>query len=373
MRFIYPSVEFVEEEDPLKKIELCGRLCYKSEPAGNPVGFVKRLIERGHMAMLEHCHFVFQLFSTASMLLKESCYGYPGVWQKSNLWGISRFVNITSSLKCAGDGPENLYISGSPRAFREWFENTGNVVAAFCLLKIYVSYPVFVEDLISDVKAIAEKYLLANDGIPPQILLYKNQDAFFKSFTGKTISEFKKLATVEEFRSTFNLLAPHIYQSIKFTTNRGVSHEIVRHRICSIAQESTRYVNYAKASELTFIIPPWAEFISDHPDDFSLEDFTPELLECFQESPEYYWYQNCLNCENDYLETVRRGYKPEQSRDALNHSVKTEIIMTADLKEWHHFLDLRSRGLTGTPHPEMKVVADQALNLFNGKYGDDVV
>ena len=134
--------------------------------------------------------------------------------------------------------------------------------------------------------------------------------------------------------------------SVKFIVDRGVSHEIVRHRIASYAQESTRYCNYSKdkfGNELTFISP------------------------CFwsKGSREYEeWYAAMNSAEDIYFELIDWGVPPEQARTVLPNSIKTEIVMTANLREWRHFFKLRAIGTTGKPHPQMLEVTVPLLAEF---------
>ena len=136
--------------------------------------------------------------------------------------------------------------------------------------------------------------------------------------------------------------APSI--SIRFICDRGVSHEIVRHRLFSFAQESTRYCNYGRNrfnNELTFIKP------------------------CFwgEDSPAYKaWYSAMETAERAYLELLNvHGAKPEQARDVLPISVKTELVVTGNAREWRHFLKLRA---DRAAHPQMRQCANMALNIL---------
>ena len=128
----------------------------------------------------------------------------------------------------------------------------------------------------------------------------------------------------------------HFSFSVKFIVDRGVSHEIVRHRMASFAQESTRYCNYSKNGDIAFIRPV-----------FFLED-TPEMDN---------WVENCIKSEKIYLYLLREGRTPEEARAVLPNSLKTELVMTANLREWRHFFKLRAVGTTGKPHPQMSEVA----------------
>ena len=136
-------------------------------------------------------------------------------------------------------------------------------------------------------------------------------------------------------RSGHEAMLEHYSFTVKFICDRGVSHELVRHRIASFAQESSRYCCYAKdkfGKELTFINPCFWEPNSDN---------------------YARWFHEMNEAEKTYLAMIESGATPEQARDILPMSIKTEIVMTANLREYRHFFKLRAEGVTGKPHPQM--------------------
>lgn len=136
--------------------------------------------------------------------------------------------------------------------------------------------------------------------------------------------------------------------SVRIICDRGVSHELVRHRIASYSQESTRYCNYSKGkfgSELTFIRPYW--------DDRSIRAEMIRLRACWQEA--------CLNAEWSYKKMIDMGCTPEAARAVLPNCLKTEVVMTANLREWRHFFKLRC---APAAHPDMRIVANMLLTAF---------
>lgn len=136
--------------------------------------------------------------------------------------------------------------------------------------------------------------------------------------------------------------------SVRIICDRGVSHELVRHRIASYSQESTRYCNYSKGkfgSELTFIRPYW--------DDRSIRAEMIRLRACWQEA--------CLNAEWSYKKMIDMGCTPEAARAVLPNCLKTEIVMTANLREWRHFFKLRC---APAAHPDMRIIANMLLTAF---------
>ena len=152
----------------------------------------------------------------------------------------------------------------------------------------------------------------------------------------------------------------HCSLTVKFIVDRGISHEIVRHRIAAYSQESTRYCNYSNDrfnNEITVIEP------------FFLTPGT-KGYEC--------WKDSCNKAEQAYFELLEYGCTPQEARSVLPHSLKTEIVTTYNIREWRHFLRLRC-GLDA--HPQMREVATQLLDrlrqempvlfedVFDGVYG----
>lgn len=141
----------------------------------------------------------------------------------------------------------------------------------------------------------------------------------------------------------------HCAFTVRFTVDRGVSHEIVRHRIASYSQESTRYCNYG-GDDIVFIKP------------------------CFWDkgSEEYHnWEMAMCYAEGQYKYLQELGATPQEARSVLPNSLKTEVVMTANLREWRHFLFLRT---AKAAHPQMREVACQLLaqvkEYMPGVFGD---
>lgn len=130
----------------------------------------------------------------------------------------------------------------------------------------------------------------------------------------------------------------HCSFTVKFICDRGVSHEIVRHRLASYCQESTRYCNYGnKGEEITVIRPCFWEDNSD------------AMCE---------WRSAIRFAENHYLSLLQLGATPQEARSVLPNSLKTEVVMTANIREWRHFLKLRC---SPAAHPQMREVALKLL------------
>lgn len=151
--------------------------------------------------------------------------------------------------------------------------------------------------------------------------------------------------------------------AVHFTADAGVMREFFRHRVFSLAQESTRYCNYSKGkfdSELTFIIPPWCNI----PDNPSIKDIMKLEEMISLNSFENRFFYSCLSSEQAYLELISLGYKPQQARCVLPLSIKAEGIMTGFASDWQHFFDLRAIGTTGAPHPQAKELAEPLMDEF---------
>lgn len=142
-------------------------------------------------------------------------------------------------------------------------------------------------------------------------------------------------------RSGHESVLEHEKLTVKFICDRGVTHEIVRHRIASYSQESTRYCNYSKdkfGNELTFIRPCfWAD-----------------------DSEEYaVWKQAMEEIEKSYVKLISLGAKPEEARSILPNSLKTEIVCTMNLREWRHFFRLRT---AERAHPQIREISVALLD-----------
>lgn len=165
----------------------------------------------------------------------------------------------------------------------------------------------------------------------------------------------------------------------KFVCSRGVSHEAVRHRVMSFLQESQRYVGYNKekfGGEITIIIPEWIKArINDiasynNNDDLAQMSYADALRDgrMHEDKTVIMWAVSQDMSEKHYLTlTSELNVKPEEARGVLTNDCKTELIMTGFVSDWEHFFDLRSRGTTGKPHPDIKILADNLLFQFINK------
>jgi thymidylate synthase (FAD) len=164
----------------------------------------------------------------------------------------------------------------------------------------------------------------------------------------------------------------------KFVCSRGVSHEAVRHRVMSMLQESQRYVGYNKekfGGEITIIIPEWIKARIDdiasynNNDDLAQIPYSEAIMDKRMEEDMSIitWRSAQGVSENYYMRLTELGCKSEEARGVLTNDCKTELIMTGFVSDWEHFFDLRSRGTTGKPHPDIKILADNLLFQFINK------
>ena len=144
----------------------------------------------------------------------------------------------------------------------------------------------------------------------------------------------------------------HAVVTVKIICDRGVTHEIVRHRLASYSQESTRYCNYKGG--VTFVIPPWTTW--DEGKYSAIVDDTKIIhsaVEGEEDDPANRWFESMLCAEEQYINLLKEGWSPQQARSVLPNSTKTEIIITANVREWRHIFTLRCHRAS---HPQMNEV-----------------
>jgi len=139
----------------------------------------------------------------------------------------------------------------------------------------------------------------------------------------------------------------HSAMTVKFICDRGVTHELVRHRLCAFSQESTRYVNYKGGC--TFVIPPWSIWSTGEYQDISDTTLFPDEISY----SDTVWLKAMLKAEKDYLSLIKEGWTPQQARSVLPNSTKTEIVVTANFREWKHIFKLRT---SKAAHPQIREI-----------------
>lgn len=126
--------------------------------------------------------------------------------------------------------------------------------------------------------------------------------------------------------------------TVRFICNRGISHELVRHRIAAYTQESTRYCNYS--GKIQFIKPLF------------FKEGTPAFK---------LWYQSCQQAAENYEKLVKMGKRPEEAREVLTHSLKTEIVTTYNIRQWRHVFEMRCQKAA---HPQIRELMVPLLKEF---------
>jgi thymidylate synthase (FAD) len=329
VKIIKPSYEILHDTgDMFLNIERVARVCYKSEDKiceGSAKKMVRALTRSNHEAMLEHHSLIFEI---------------------TNIEDYMKFCEYISFLKSRG-GTCMLrttfinrgVVSGNIRMWRDFLRSAITLIDELLLDGMLINNEPLVPKIVADLLSYKQKWPIVFDDL--DIDLEKFNLQLFDDYEFIELHP-TQLSNVEKEK--------HFTITVKFSVDRGVGNEIVRHRIASFAQESTRYCNYSKGSfgnEITVIEPCF-----------------------FEEGTEKYnwWYGACLATELAYLELLRSGATPQQARDVLPLSLKSELCMTATIESWKHFFDLRALDKTGAAHPQMKEVTIPLLEDLKKLY-----
>jgi thymidylate synthase (FAD) len=300
----YFKIEAINGED-LSLLEVAGRTCYKSEPKGDTEGFIKSKIKAGHNTIIEHISHGFKIVTDYRNWNVYSC--------------INEIYEETYGMQTSFIARDTLYISINPRTLREAKIKTDNWLVNDMLHIVAKKYPSLYDDLS------VYPYPSSNTGTHITLL-----------------SAEEKLTIPEAIREKHN------YMTVRFIVNRGFTHELVRHRIAVYSQESTRYCNYK--SGVQFIIPPHIDIPEgDYHIFYDIETLNLKVVEQI-------WFNNKLNSETAYLRELELGWIPQQARGDLVIDLKTEIVMTTNIKEWRVVFNQRALGTTGKPHPQMSEI-----------------
>jgi len=184
-----------------------------------------------------------------------------------------------------------------------------------------------------------------------EILSYTEMPLQLIELAGRTCYKSEDLITKESApkfvdmvtRRGHHSVIEHAIVTVKIICDRGVTHEIVRHRLCSFSQESTRYCNYKGG--VTFIIPPWCDEIEEGEYSFN-ENNINNISQAL-------WFGYMLYSEDYYKRLLNEEWSPQQARSVLPNSTKTEIVITANVREWRHIFTLRCNKKS---HPQMNEV-----------------
>lgn len=277
MKIIKNEIEEIKDNIPGKKMEYCGRVCYKSDSNisdDSYIRFLQNIYKSGHLSVLEHERIIFKVDSS---------------YELDRIIPNLKYFKITSYNK-------DIFVSANIRA---WAENCDNVENTF--------YPFLQEIYPSFFKEKSEVFKF------PNIKLINNENF-------KLLSEGEK-SEVEEF---------HKARTFKIICSRACSHQLVRHRAFSFSQQSQRYCNFSGEKfghSIEFIMP-----IIDDKKEFektSKEIILRKFENSFQES------------ENDYFSLIEMGTRPEDARAILPNAAATIIVMTGTKQDWDSFFKLR--------------------------------
>lgn len=286
---IQPSVARIDEKDNLKRIELAGRVCYKSEKKiteDSARAFCEQILQRGHTSVLEHSNVIVKVPRHIFDWIHSAMSLYEDATSKKALLCCEPVNNL-----------KEVIVSGNMRA---WYEvlRLGSSTLGFA------GDPILGAEVLEDLTP----YLISADELSEDMRWW------------------------------------HDRITLRIICDRGVSHELVRHRVMSFSQESTRYVNYGKRG-YTFIEPWWWEHqngVIKH-----------LMLNQMQHSVDV------------YQAMIDDGATPQLARAVLPNQIKTEVVITATPLQWSEFLKLR---LDKAAHPDMQRIA----HLVRDALGDDV-
>ena len=292
MRIVEPNAVEMYNPNPQKHIEAIGRVCYKSEDkitSDSHKKFIKDMRQRRHWAMLEHFRFIVRI-----------PYEY-----------YQRIVFLNSPYLVCTNEENGCIVSGSARGLMDLTE--------------YVEYN-------SGHFGINEDHYIALMAIQKHLVgFYDCPELFGQSDCRQGWIE---VITDTKWLSPREKLA-HCWHSVLITCDRGVTHELVRHRPVSFAQESTRYCNYSLGKygkEIAVIKPLFFD----------------------EKSEQYILWEKCMKyAEEMYNQLVRSGATAQEARSVLPNSTKADIVLTATNQEWAHIFDLRYIQITGPAHPQM--------------------
>lgn len=172
-------------------------------------------------------------------------------------------------------------------------------------------------------------------------ICYKSEDRITPDTTKKFVQKLLDL--------NHESVLEHSAMTVKFICDRGVSHELVRHRLCSFSQESTRYCNYKGG--VTFVIPPWLNLEEGTYDLPFFDERDDKEILMYYGTGSCNWLNHCLKSELEYELLIDQGWSPQQARSVLPNSLKTEIVVTANFREWRHIFKLRT---AQAAHPQMR-------------------
>lgn len=322
---VYPlGLAPTTESDLLKMVELCGRTAYKSEDRiseDSAANFVLMLKKHGHLSVLEHSNIVLRIKPEAEPAKIQDKVTVPDL--AAHFWKLLKERNAYHRIfvSNSANGGE-MVISGSLRSWIEslgWFKNLDP--------GWYINFS----------QALNRFY--------PILFEAPSETPAFLGWHITVMAEDEQLAFLRKDPSSD--LPVFIF---KFVCDRGITHEVVRHRVLSFTQESTRYVNY-KNRGMTLIVPEELEdFFDAGKGEFTAGD--PLVRK---------WLSRAELIFDWYREDINRGLRPEIARDILPNLLKSEILVSGRWSGWKHFIELRD---SSHAHPRIRMLAKEVKKYF---------
>lgn len=305
MQFVEEDCKILNRNNQLKLIEFAARKCYDSVDKTTDdsyISMIKMLLNKEHVAMIEH----------GVISLSLPTYVVSSLKKQLNIQDL-KYFNSTDDTRPNKTDPNNRTIlSGNFRSFRDLFN-------------LYGKYP-RLNGILDSIASIVNK---------EYPIIYQKQITDLGMYLHKDL-DIEIVNPIDIPTLPISERKYHDHMSVLFVIDRGISHELVRHRPCSFAQVSTRYVSY-KDRGLPILKPVWL----GEEDCIGTKDFVTAVTVA-EES-----YNLLLNVYK---------WRPEQARNILPNALMTELIVTANLVEWDHIFNLRYRGTTGRVHPQMKSI-----------------
>lgn len=324
MRILEPKFEIIHQGenyglyDVFEMIKIAGQTCYNSESKLTPFDFVQMLIKSGHGAMLEHGAIYLKLD-----INKDNC---------------------TKAFE---------YKSAGFTARYNWTDVVGRIGAKY--MENQYSFVHYVQH--STYNSPVHAYYITTNY---RVIIENGWEEDLQFICAPTEYHEKRV-------------------TVRFTTQIAISREYNRHRVDSIAEQSTRYCNYSKDKyngQVSIVKPTWVD-LSKHE---GLEDLLAEGgseqflrnscqaifigLDKKEWSDILYWLFGNLATEYAYINLIRLGRSPQEARTVLPLDTRTELVHTAFVSDWKHFFDLRALGTTGKPHPDAKILAEPLMEEF---------
>lgn len=317
MRILEPKFEILNQNpydglySVFEMIKTAGQTCYDSESKRTPFDFVQMLIKSGHGAMLEHGTIYLTL-----EINKDNC---------------------TKAFE---------YPSAKFTAPYNWSDVVGRIQAKY--KDNQYSFVHHVQHGTTN-SPIHSYYITTNY----RVIVENGWDDDLQFITAPTEYHEKRV-------------------TVRFTTQIAISREYNRHRVNSIAEQSTRYCNYSKDKyngQVTTVKPTWVDsnLLDDCLYNYDLRTLCA-FIDAGDDQEEWsdimYWLFGNLAAEYAYLNLLRLGRSPQEARTVLALDTRTELVHTAFVNDWKHFFDLRALGTTGKPHPDAKILAEPLMEEF---------